>query len=212
MFSDYGARPRPRRVARNGSCSAISGIARKSMTARKSSNTDSSGGAEGRARVNPFGEDWGFQVREWRLERIGWAVMVVIIVAALSGVLGGGGLVARTTVADAAGSTEVRYARFARYASPTTLHINLAASASGRPIRLRVSDRYLSEMNVRAITPLPTSTAIADRQHVFVFERSAQPTSATIRFELEPTAVGRHLGWIAVDEAAPLSFTQFIYP
>lgn len=182
------------------------------MTAHKSSNTDSSGGTEGRARDNPFGEDWGFQVREWRLERIGWAVMVVIIVAALSGVLGGGGLVARTTVADAAGSTEVRYARFARYASPTMLHINLAASASGRPIRVRVSDRYLSEMNVRAITPSPTSTAIADRQHVFVFDRSAPPASATIRFELEPTAIGRHLGWIAVGEAAPLSFTQFIYP
>ena len=64
------------------------------MTARKSSNTNSSGGAEGRARDDPFGEDLGFQVREWRLERIGWAVMVVIIVAALSGVLGGGGLVA----------------------------------------------------------------------------------------------------------------------
>jgi hypothetical protein len=182
------------------------------MTARKSTNTDSSGGAEDRARDNSFGEDWGFQVREWRLERIGWAVMVVIIVAALSGVFGGGGLVACTTVADAAGLTEVRYARFARYASPTTLHINLTASASRRPIRVRVSDRYLSEMNVRAITPAPTSTAIADQQHVFVFERSAAPASATIRFELEPTAIGRHLGWIAVDEAAPLSFTQFIYP
>ena len=183
-----------------------------SMTARRSSKTDSSGGAKDRARDNPFGEDLVFQRREWQVERFGWAVMVVFIVAALAGVLGGGGLVARTTVADAAGSTEVRYARFARYASPTTLHINLAASASGRPIRLRVSDRYLSEMTVRAITPPPTSTAIADRQHVFVFERSAPPASATIRFELEPTAVGRHLGWIAVDEAAPLSFTQFIYP
>jgi hypothetical protein len=182
------------------------------MTARRSNKTDSSEGAKDRARGNPFGEDLVFQRREWQVERFGWAVMVVIIVIALSGVLGGGGLVARATVADAAGSTEVRYARFARYASPTTLHINLAASASGRPIRLRVSDRYLSEMSVRAITPPPTSTVIADRQHVFVFERSAAPASATIRFELEPTASGRHLGWIAVDEAAPLSFTQFIYP
>jgi hypothetical protein len=182
------------------------------MTARKSSKTNSSGGAEGRDRDNPFGEDLGFQRLEWRVERFGWAVMLVIIVAALSGVLGGGGLVAGTTVADAAGSTEVRYARFARYASPTTLHINLAASASGRPIRVRVSDRYLSEMNVRVITPPPTLTAIADRQHVFVFERSAAPTSATIQFELEPRAIGRHRGWIAIDEAAPLSFTQFVYP
>ena len=125
-----------------------------------------------------------------------WAVMVVIIVAALSGVLGGGGLVARTTVADAA-VDQVRYARFARYASHSRC-TSISPHRSGRPIRLRVSDRYLSEMNVRAITPLPTSTAIADRQHVFVFERSAAAAGSPFD-RVSSTAIGRHLGWIAVD-------------
>jgi hypothetical protein len=182
------------------------------MTARRSSKTNSPAGAKDRSRDPPFEEDLQFQRRQWRVERFGWAAMVVVIVAALVGVFGGGGFIAHTSASDSAGSTELQYARFARYASPTTLHINLTASASGRPTRVRVSDRYLSEMNVRAITPPPTSTAIADRQHVFVFERLASRGSTTIRFELEPAAMGRHHGWIAVDEAAPLSFTQFIYP
>jgi hypothetical protein len=182
------------------------------MTARRSSKTNSSGGAKDRSRDPPFDEDLQFQRRQWRVERFAWAAMVVVIVAALAGVFGGGGLIANTTASDSAGSTEVQYARFARYASPTTLDVNVAASASGRPTRIRVSDRYLNTMKVRAITPPPTSTAIADRQHVFVFERSASSASATIRFELEPAAMGRHHGWITVDEAAPLFFSQFIYP
>ena len=182
------------------------------MSARKSGKTDSSGEAEDRAREHLFREDIGFQRRQWRVERFGWAVMVVVIGAAIAGVFGGGGLIAHTTASDSARSTEVQYARFARYASPTTLDVNVAASASGRPIRVRVSDRYLSAMKVRAITPPPTSTAIADRQHVFVFERTAPSASAAIRFELEPAEIGRHHGSITVDEAAPMFFTQFIYP
>jgi hypothetical protein len=182
------------------------------MTARRSSKTNLSGGAKDRSRDPSFDQDLQFQRRQWRVERFGWAAMVVVIVAALAGVFGGGGLIAHTTASDSAGSTKVQYARFARYSSPTTLDVNVAASTSGRPIRIRVSDRYLSTTKVRAITPPPTSTAIADRQHVFVFERSASPTSATIRFELEPAATGQHHGWIAVDEAAPVFFTQFIYP
>ena len=182
------------------------------MTARRSSKTNSSGGPKDRSRDSPVDEDLQFQRRQWRIERFGWSVMVVIIVAALAGVFGGGGLIADTTASDSAGSTEILYARFARYASPTTLDVNVAASASGRPILVRVTDKYLNTMKVRAITPPPTSTVIADQQHVFVFERSAPSASATIRFELEPAAMGRHQGWITVDEAAPISFAQFIYP
>lgn len=183
------------------------------MSARKSGKADSAKRGTGeRSRETPVEEDLAFQRRQWRVERIGWTAMAIIIVAALAGVFGGGGWVARTTASDSAGSTEVQYARFARYAAPTTLQVKVAAAASGRPIRLRVSDRYLNAMTVRAITPPPASTAIADREHVFVFERSGSPAAATIRFDLEPAAMGRRDGWIAIDEAAPVFFTHFIYP
>ena len=182
------------------------------MTAPKSSKNGSSGGASDRSRKRPFDEDMGFQRAQWRVERFGWAVMGVIIIAALAGVFGGGGFVARATASDAAGSTEVQYARFARFSSPMTLEISVTASQSGRPMRLSISDRYLGGMNVQAITPPPTSTSIADRQHVFVFERSASRAAATIRFDLEPAAMGRHEGSITVDDGAPVSFAHFVYP
>ncbi len=181
------------------------------MTTPKSSKTGSSRKAGGHSRQAPFDEDIGFQRRQWRVERFGWAAMVLVIIAALAGVFGGGGIVARATASDSTGLTEVRYARFARYSSSTILEVNVTASASARPMRLSISDQYLGAMNVRAITPPPTSTSIADRQHVFVFDRAAS-AAATIRFELVPESIGRHEGWIAVDGAAPVFFAHFVYP
>ncbi len=78
-------------------------------------------------------------------------------------------------------------------------------------MRLRISDEFLGAMTVRAITPPPTATAIADRQHVYIFNR-AVPAAATIRFELVPESIGRHDGWIAVDDGVPVLFSQFVYP
>ena len=181
------------------------------MTTPKSSETGSSRKAGGLSHRAPFDDDIGFQRRQWRVERFGWAAMVLVIIAALAGVFGGGGIVELATASDSSRLTEVRYARFARYSSSTTLEVNVTASASARPMRLSISDQYLGAMNVRTITPPPTSTSIADRQHVFVFDRAAS-AAATIRFELVPESIGRHEGWIAVDGAAPVFFAHFVYP
>jgi len=181
------------------------------MATRKSGKTGSNAAASERVRKPPFDEDISFQRRQWQVERTGWVAMLLVIIAAVAGVFGGEGPIARATASDSTGSTEVRYARFARYAAPTALEVNVAASSS-RTLRLSVSDSYLDAMKIRTITPPPTSTSIADRQHVLVFDRSASPGSTTIRIELQPTSMGRHPGWIAVDDAAPVSFAHFIYP
>ena len=108
-----------------------------------------------RPRRQPLDDDPDFQRLQWRIERIGWATMVVIIGAALAGVFGGGGWLAQGEASDANSANSVRYARFPHYASPTTLEVNLAAAsghyqASGQ-VRLRVSDAYLGVMKVRTI-------------------------------------------------------------
>ena len=182
------------------------------MTERRSSKTGSPGEQGDLLRKPPFDEDIAFQRRQWGAERFGWAAMVIVIIGALAGVFGGAGIAARATTSDSSGLIELQYARFARNASSMTLDVTVAAAAtSGRPLRLRVSDRYLSATKVRAITPPPNSTSVGDGQHVFVFDR-ASSGSATIRFELAPESMGRHDGWIAVDDGAPVLFSHFVYP
>ncbi len=184
------------------------------MATRKSSKSHlpEQGQAAARSHKSPVDEDFAFQEQQWRAERIGWVAMTAIIIAALAGVFGGGGPLARTSATSADGRSDVQYARFARYAAPTALDIHVAVSDSRREIRLRVSDEYLSAMKVTAITPPPTSAALADRQYVFVFDRAPASSAATIRLELEPTVFGVCSGWVAVDDGAPVLLTHFIFP
>lgn len=164
------------------------------------------------ARTLALDEDMRFQHRQWRAERIGWIAMVAIILAALAGVFGGGGPLSRTSASSADGNSEVQYARLTRHTTPATLDINVASADAAGRVRLRVSSEYLETMNVRSIVPPPISTVLGDRQYIFVFERSAAASAAKIRLELEPTALGAKNGWIAINDGAPISFAQFIYP
>lgn len=158
-----------------------------------------------------LGDDPAFQKVQWRVERISWCVMVIIIAGALAGLLGGGGPLSRNTKANSDSTNQVVYERFARHATPMTLDVNVASSAE-RQVRLRISDEYLAAMNVQSITPPPTSTSLGDKQQILVFDRAGSPVTVTIRFQLAPMVLGLQRGWVAVDSGAPISFSHFIFP
>lgn len=166
-------------------------------------------GADQGARA--LGDDPEFQQTQWRVERISWCVMVIIIASALAGLLGGGGPLSRDTKTDPDSSNRIEYERFARHASPMTLDVNIASGAD-RQVRLRVSDEYFAAMNVQSITPPPSSTSLGDKQQILVFDRSASSVAVTIRFQIAPMVFGIQRGWVAVDGGAPISFSHFIFP
>jgi len=83
-----------------------------------------------------IGQDLEFQERLWKVQRIGWVIMPVLVVIALSGMLGGG-LVNQETVGEQNGSLYVEYPRFARLRSPTDLRVQRGSGrAQGNEIRV----------------------------------------------------------------------------
>ena len=65
-------------------------------------------------------EDMEFQRKNWRAERIGWAVLAFILLAAALGLFGQGPL-GGTVVAAGDDSLSLTYERFWRLSSPTRL-------------------------------------------------------------------------------------------
>lgn len=65
-------------------------------------------------------EQPSFQVREWWIDRVGWVVMGLIVVAGLVGVWGGG-LVGGARVSADDGGMSVSYDRFVRNLGESTL-------------------------------------------------------------------------------------------
>ena len=114
-------------------------------------------------------QDLDFQKKEWRLQRIGWGIMALLIVAALLGLTGSGPL-ARATSGDAGALLQVEYSRFVRLDAPVTLEIEIAGEAvASHQVELRVERAYLQDISVEQIVPEPDEVRSAGEQLIFVF-------------------------------------------
>ena len=148
---------------------------------------------------------------EWRIQRIGWVVMGLIVVLALSGVFGVGPLSWSTVTADDA-SVEVSYPRFTRNGAPSTLSLRVPATAAADgQVRVWIDGEYLEALEVTSITPEPASQISDGGGVVFAFETEpGAPLEATVNATGD--AIGLQTGRLAVVGHPPVEFRQIFYP
>ncbi|MDQ3657829.1 MAG: hypothetical protein M3457_22490 [Chloroflexota bacterium] len=156
-------------------------------------------------------QDVGFEQRQWKIQRAGWVVMALIVVAALSGVFGSGPLSAAT-----AGDEEtlvVHYQRFVRHQGQGELVVKVGPNqASAGEVEFWITMEYLGEIDLQGISPEPDEVRSAGDRQVFVFlvDDPAQPLEVTITYF--PNGLGRVSGAAGLLDGASVSFTQFGYP
>jgi hypothetical protein len=157
-------------------------------------------------------QDLTFERREWTTERIGWAVMAVIILAALTGVFGAGPL-SRATVGEPGGQFRVDYPRFARFKAPMTLGIHLGPHTGRQGMaRLWLSREYLDGVQIAQVTPQPQQVSAGAEQLTYAFPISEANGSTSVTFFLKAERFGRHGGCAGLVNGPTACFRQFIYP
>jgi hypothetical protein len=147
-----------------------------------------------------------FHQREWRVQRIGWALLAVFVALALGGLFGNGPF-SRAHADGAAGRIE--YDRFVRYGLSTDLLVTPTGSAQGVN-RIQIDADYLEAFRVEHITPEPAAVRIRGPHIVYEFA-SAAPR-ASISFHIRPQQLWRHTAAISIDGGAPLEISQLTYP
>jgi len=156
-------------------------------------------------------QDLAFERRQWSVQRVGWGVGALIIVAALLGVFGSGPLSAAT-----AGDEEtlvVHFQRFVRHKGQGELVVKVGPNqASAGQVELWLTTEYLGEIDLQGISPEPDEVRSAGDRQVFVFlvDDPAQLLEVTITYF--PTGLGRVSGAAGLVDGATVSFTQFGYP
>jgi hypothetical protein len=157
-------------------------------------------------------QDLDYQRREWRLQRVGWVCMAVVVAAALAGLLGRGPLSDAT--AEAAGGTlRVGYNRFAHRHAPEELRITAAAGlAEGGELRLVIGRAFLDGVEVTSVSPAPLRVEAGPDDHTFVFRVSEPSAPVGLTLHYEPDATGRRPGRVGVAGRAAAEFRQFVYP
>ena len=159
-----------------------------------------------------IGEDVPFMEREWRLERIGWTVFALFLLAALLGLLGPGPLSGRES-SDSGGSLAIRYERFGHYQAPFDLRVEIGAEGTrAETLRLWLDQRYLAGVEIERVTPQPDSVRPASDRHVFEFEVFERGRPVTITFHLQAQRSGSLDGRAGLVDGPEVAFTQFFYP
>lgn len=157
-------------------------------------------------------QDLPFQYLTWRLQRMAWGLIALVLLSALLGVFGHGPL-SETTRRDPSIPLSLEYERFGRYQSALTLHVHVhGAAAPHGTVGIWFSGDYLSKVHIEHIMPMPESSHITPTGMTYVFRVDRPEQPADIIVDLQARKIGLISGRIGPDETHALHFRQWVYP
>jgi hypothetical protein len=155
-------------------------------------------------------EDLEFQQRYWKVQRIGWAALALLLVLAGLGLFGEG-LLSRASARE--GGLTVEYSRFAREDAPMLIVVRVpAAAVQTGGVRLSFNADYISKLSLQRITPRPQAVEAAADQVTFHFLADPGQGVLTFSFEAKPRQPGRNSVRVAVEGVSSIGFWQLVYP
>lgn len=158
------------------------------------------------------GCDPDFECRWWRIQRILWGILVLLLLAGVAGLLGHGPL-SEATAHPRGSQLQVRYDRLARRETPSSLRLRLEKGAlTSGFVRIHVNRALLDHMQLKQIVPTPLEAEpLADGAR-FLFRTDPTRDSAVIIFVENPASPGFVDAEVAVEGAEPVCFRQFVFP
>lgn len=156
-------------------------------------------------------QDLAFQHQSWTVQRIGWAIIGMVVLAALFGIFGHGPL-SHAIADDPSLPIWVEYERFGRYQSPLILRVHVKSEAQDGILPLWVSQEYLERVKIHTVTPPPSLTNISPDGITFTFPRQEPRQGGEVVLHLESQDIGLLFGRIGLTASRSVSFRQWIYP
>lgn len=151
-----------------------------------------------------------FQRRAVTVERVGWGLMALFIVAALAGLFGPGPLSTSRASSDD-GRLVVDYPRFLRSGSTTAIEVHLTVEEPSVEPRLTFGTDFLSTYTIEDVQPDPGQVIAHGDRIEFVFAPPQDASGISLRFHLRADSFGPRSA--AIDSTdATVNVRQFIYP
>jgi len=148
-----------------------------------------------------------FQERFWKIERIGWLVFAIVIVAALLGAFGAGGPVA-TKVVETREAT-IAHPRVGRWESADELTVRFKSGRETYSVEL--SPSFAETFQIEDIQPLPARTTIGVRGQMLTFESPGRD-GGSIKLHIRAQSVGMACYEMSVNGAPPTPLSTIILP
>ena len=152
--------------------------------------------------------DLGHERLEWRVQRVGWALLALLCGAALAGFLGPGP--ASHQHAGKIGSElYVEYDRYIRNRAPYSIKVYCQPEADQFTLSF---DRALIEnTEIRQIQPEPEEMTAAGDKYEFQFNATGGPEQL-VTFHFEPDSFGDISTAVSLDRKHTHKIKQFVWP
>lgn len=163
--------------------------------------------ARSKAEPPEIAEDRSFQERFWVAERVAWIGFVLLIAAAVSGLLGSGGPFSRGEAVS--GESQIDYPAQARWEAGEELNIRLGGAPGERILAL--SQTFADAFEIEDIQPPPTRVESGADGQSLVF-LATDPEPIEVRVAMTPRNPGPARYTITPAGQAPLAITTFVWP
>jgi hypothetical protein len=159
-----------------------------------------------------LGDDRAFEAIWWRIEVSLWIFLTIVLLLALTGLLGKGPL-AHKALATPDKALELRYERIARYNTPAIIEVRVHPQLfrNGKAY-IRLSRTTIKGMGAQRIIPQPEQSLPDDDgiSYIFPVEEPSRPLIVT--FALQPSSAGLFRQEIIADPSHDLFFNSIILP
>jgi len=149
-------------------------------------------------------EDMGFQRRSWQAERLGWLILVLIVLASILGLIDKGPL-SKIRRGDA-GTLELEYERFIHRDTPVQLHVRLPIAG---PFSVQLPFAYVEKVEISRIVPEPQE--VASHGGVVTYSFAGGSGMADVLFHMTVRKAGSVKGYVQSGRHR-VDFRQFVYP
>lgn len=157
-------------------------------------------------------QDLDFQRRSWKVQRIGWALMALVVVAAALGLLGGSGLLSDTIIGSETDELQIRYHRFLRQGKPVTLDIQAWPADDEKQVKIQLDRDYLNHFKLDQVVPEPSQTEAHSETLIFTFDLAQPGDSVEIKFDMRPEFSGAVSGHVGIENGPSLEISHFVLP
>jgi hypothetical protein len=164
---------------------------------------------EMRNRQHPVKEDLDLQRKIWRFERVGWYLLLAVVVLTLCGLFSRG-LLSSTQAVSSAQNLTVDYERFHRNGSMDSMVIH-AKGLQGRPITLLLNTAMMDGFSVESMQPLPIKS-LGSRDGIRLTLETDKQGEASLYITWRSDGIGIFKSLVGIDGGDQVSFSQFIYP
>ena len=147
---------------------------------------------------------------EYRFRRYGIIALSLIILTALSG-LWSSGYFSEAHRESAGGELIVDYQRYARLMSETELNIQIKPTQEN-DTTISFAATLLTRYQLGDIRPQPDKMYSAEGKLYLVYQQAANRSPMSVWLSITPKTAGNISLQVAVNDRAPVTWNQFVYP